>query len=538
MRRPNSRFWKTRRLRSILGRFLPAAEKSPEKTAAITHPVAFLWILLCLLHSYAAAVWATDSQDPDVLKRRGGTVTGQGDVMPVLTLAKPEGGWTCGMQLEVSGTCSDATADPITAHINGVRYFIRSVEGAFSRKFPAARGKNTVIVECANHAGTARESATVEAMIPAIALKIVLTNDTDSAYTDLHVYEPDGSHVYWAQTHSPTGALFFLNDQNGSFDQAGYGPYLYIHPAPPVGVFRVDVNYWPGGAVQHTLANLDIVTDEGLPTEGRKRVKRPLARPGETQTLAYVVIGGNNRPPVIFVPEQDPETDMPPEVKSYKEKAVPEPFEQTGYLNCQDELALRESVTRLALLQARTPSPRWEKKQRDCAGLVRFAYREAMEVRSPKQVRKAGIPGRLHLPPVSKFARRLFTRYPLIWQVGIDSAGAPRHGAFADAETLIGYNFRMKTRELRNAINGDLLVFRKDLENPQPYHLMLFVENRPEPLVVYHNGATGSEGGVRVVRLRDLFTAPDPTWVPSVENPNFLGVYEWNRIMPKDQRVL
>ena len=115
----------------------------------------------------------------------------------------------------------------------------------------------------------------VDAVISPIPLKIVLTSDTDSTYTDLHIYEPDSTHVYWAKTNSPSGGIFFLNEQDGSFDQAGYGPYLYVHPAPPPGVFRVDVNYWPGGAIQHTLANLDIITDEGLPSENRRRVSRP-----------------------------------------------------------------------------------------------------------------------------------------------------------------------------------------------------------------------------------------------------------------------
>jgi uncharacterized protein len=495
-------------------------------------------LFICLLQGFLYPAWATSTEDPDVLTRRGTQTTGKGDTLPVLTLTHPSGGWMTGMQLEVSGTCSDTTADPIIAEINGVRYFIRSSEGAFSRKFPAAKGKNTVIVECANIAGTARQTATVEAMINPIPLKLVLTNDTDSAYTDLHVYEPDGTHVYWADTNSPSGAIFFLNEQNGDFDQAGYGPYLYVHPAPPVGVFRVDVNYWPGGAVQHTLANLDIVTDEGLPTESRKRVRRPLARPGETQTLAYIVIRGNSQPPIIFVPGQDPVADMPAEVKSYKEKGEPKLVDTSAFLTPLDEKALRDSVTRLALLQARRISPRWEGKQQDCAGLVRFAYREAMEPRSLKQKDKNGIPSKLYLPALSDGSRRLFPEFPFIWQVGMTADGSPRLGAFADAETLIGFNFRMKTRDVNAASSGDLLVFQKDLENDEPYHLMIYVEDRPENLVVYHNGATGPEAQVRVVRLGDLFRSPDPIWMPTVQNPHFLGVFEWNRINPKNQHAL
>lgn len=489
---------------------------------------------------WASLAGASPSDDPEVLARRGKTIGGTGTELPLLTLTKPEGGWTTSFQLEVAGTCSDPTADPVIVNINGVRYFIRSSEGAFSRKFPAAKGKNTVIVECSNKAGTARATAAVEAVISPLPLKVVLTNDTDSAYTDLHLYEPDKTHVYWAETSSPSGGIFFLNQQGESFDAAGYGPYLYVHPAPPVGVFRVDVNYWPGGAVQHTLANLDIITDEGLPTENRRRIRSPLARPGETQTLAYIVIRGNNLPPKIYAPGQDAETEMPPEVKEYKQKGEPKlesNDDEATYLTPEDEKALRETVTRLALLQARKVSPQWDRRQRDCSGLVRFSYREALAIGSPKDKQKLGVPKALHLPTISELSRKAFPQYPQIWQVGFTSDGKPRFGAFADAETLIGFNFRKKARALQSARNGDLLVYQKALESDQPYHLMIFVEDRPGALAVYHNGAAGDEAQVRVVRVRELMESPDPVWIPSADNPHFLGVYEWNRLRPGKKEI-
>jgi uncharacterized protein len=502
------------------------------------------WVVLVLslfvLVSTGSRTAGSPSEDPDVLARRGKPIGGQGTELPVLTLTRPEGGWTTGMQLDVNGTCSDATADPVVVNINGVRYYIRSSEGAFSRKFPAAKGKNVLIVECSNKAGTARATATVEAVIPAVPLKVVLTSDTDSAYTDLHVYEPDTTHVYWAETRSPSGGIFFLNSQDESFDQAGYGPYLYVHPAPPVGVFQIDANYWPGGAIRHTLANLDIITDEGLATESRRRVARPLARPGETQTLAYVVIRGNNRPPQIFVPGQDPDADMPPEVAEYrkKPKAKSGPDGEDGaYLLPSDEQAVRDGVTRLALLQARKISPGWEERQRDCSGLVRFAYREILEARTQHQQKQLGVPSGLHLPVVSLFTRRVLTQYPSIWQVGLEDNGAPRYGPFADAETLLSFNFRRKARTLDAARNGDLLVFQKSQEDDQPYHLMIFVEKHPESLVVYHNGAVGDEAQVRVVRVSDLMESPDAVWIPQAGNPHFLGVYEWNRLRPGNSKA-
>ncbi|NJD05634.1 MAG: DUF1175 family protein [Methylococcaceae bacterium] len=516
---------------------------------------------------WAPLAGATPSTDPDILARRGqlppatqsaeSAESGEGEEegeesapppataaptppgkpqVPTLSLTKPAGGWTSALQLQVAGRCSDPAVDPIVLNINGVRYYIRSNGGNFSRMFPAAKGRNTVIAECANAAGIARASATVDANISPIPFKVVLTSDTDSVYTDLHIYEPDRTHVYWADTNSPTGGIFFLNSDGESFDKAGYGPYLYVHPAPPVGVFRIDTNYWPGGAVQHTLANLDIILDEGLPTETRRRVQKPLARPGETQTLAYVVIQGNRRPAKIYVPGQDAERDRPPEVTEYIRtgpKRVGEGGEETGYLLPQDEDALRRVVVDVALQQARRPSPLWEPGQRDCAGLVRFAYRSALEERSAPRTAKLGLPARLHLPPLSDRARQLFPHYPQIWQVGLQDTGEARYGHFADAETLVSYNFRPKARQLEAAKSGDLLVYRKPLDNDEPFHLMVFVENRTASLAVYHNGARGEQAQVRVVRVGELLDSPDPVWIPRADNPYFLGVYEWNRLRPQ-----
>jgi uncharacterized protein len=125
-----------------------------------------------------------------------------------------------------------------------------------------------------------------------------------------------------------------------------------------------------------------------------------------------------------------------------------------------------------------------------------------------------------------------------LWQVGFDKDGQPRYGPFADAETLISFNFRQKTRDLALAHDGDLLVFQKALDSDQPYHLMIFVEDRVENLAVYHNGATDDEAQIRVVRISDLMASPDPVWIPSVGNPHFLGVYEWNRLLPGNQKIL
>lgn len=470
--------------------------------------------------------------------RRGKIIGGTGDVAPTVRLQKPEGGWSAAYQLQVAGSCSDITADPVEVNINGGRYFIRTQQGAFDRKFPSAPGKNSVVVTCRNRAGAGSASATVHAAVNPIPFKVVLTSDTDGVYTDLHLYEPDGTHVYWAQTNSPSGGLFFLNQQGESFDQPGYGPYLYVHPSPPKGVFRIDANYWPGGAVQHTLANLDLVFDEGLPSESRSRVQQPLARPGETRTLAYVVVRPNRLPPLVFIPGQDPESRMPQEVREFRKNVEPkiksgaQDLDAMALLSPPDEAAMRAAVVQLALVQARRIAPLWEPAQRDCAGLVRFVYREALRPRTEAQRRSLGIPSGLQFPPLSDAARESVPGYPALWKLGVEHRDARQGeqqvvGSFADAESLVGNNFTPVGFDIETGQKGDLLVFRRDASLEDPYHLMVIAEGGAHGVVVYHNGAPGADGAVRVVATADLFGSSDGDWIPRKGNPSFLGVFRW-----------
>jgi uncharacterized protein YfaP (DUF2135 family) len=170
-----------------------------------------------------------------------------------------------------------------------------------------------------NKGGTGTTQVTCYAQISPVPLRAVLTSDTDGVYTDLHLWEPtaasegaDGTidfkkmaHVYWAQTASPSGGTFFLNEQGGDFDQPGYGPYLYVHRAPPTGVFLIATNYWPSGDKAHTLGILNLTLFEGTPSESKRIVRVPLATPGTTRVLAWVNVLGPGRAQV-YVPGQDP----------------------------------------------------------------------------------------------------------------------------------------------------------------------------------------------------------------------------------------
>lgn len=251
--------------------------------------------------------------------RQTGVPIGSGTTAPQVKLTAPTGGWTVDRMMLVEGTISDPTVDPVTVSINGDRYLMRTSGGHFSRKFPAAGGKNVVTVLATNKGGVGKAQVTTYAQIPPVPLKVILTSDTDGVYTDLHVYEPtdksvkqngalDGTamaHVYWANTESPSGGTFFLNEQNGDFDQPGYGPYLYIHRAPPKGIYLIATNYWPSGDKAHTLASLNLVLFEGTPQELRRVVRVPLATPGTTRVLAWVNIVDSGKA-LIYVPSSEP----------------------------------------------------------------------------------------------------------------------------------------------------------------------------------------------------------------------------------------
>ncbi len=251
--------------------------------------------------------------------RQVGVPIGKGTTKPRVTLAAPAGGWTIDRMLLVKGSISDVTVDPVVVSINGDRYLMRTYNGEFSRKFPAASGRNVVTVMATNKGGTGSAQATTYAEMPPVPLKAVLTSDTDGVYTDLHIWEPtddcmtaDGAlnvnsmaHVYWANTDSPSGGTFFLNEQGGDFDQPAYGPYLYVHRAPPKGIYLIATNYWPSGDKAHTLGTLNLVLYEGTPQESKRTVRIPLATPGTTRVLAWVNVVEPGKT-MVYVPGQDP----------------------------------------------------------------------------------------------------------------------------------------------------------------------------------------------------------------------------------------
>ncbi len=190
-----------------------------------------------------------------------------------------------------------------------------------------------------------------------------------------------------------------------------------------------------------------------------------------------------------------------------------------------DREAFRTWFVALLEQQLEGPSPAWEPAQRDCAGLLRFAFQEALAVHTlawrQRTAYTDGLPGR---DPSASFA--------LGWRRGFPTPAGPQ--PFAKGAYLRRLACVALGRDLQLARPGDLLFFARGGAHAQPDHAMAFV--RPDvdgaPMLLYHTGPEGSgashlPGELRRVRLDDLLHHPEPDFRPLPENPAFLGLYRW-----------
>jgi hypothetical protein len=171
------------------------------------------------------------------------------------------------------------------------------------------------------------------------------------------------------------------------------------------------------------------------------------------------------------------------------------------------------------------PSPAWEPAQRDCAGLLRFAFREALAAHTEAWRDRVGFDG----PPV---AMDPGPGWADPWRRGFPTPEGPQ--AFAKGAYLRTLACVPLGRDLVLAQPGDLLFFARGGARPQPDHAMAFVrpDQDGQPMLLYHtgpehSGGTRGEGEIRRVRLDDLLHHPDAAFRPLMENPAFLGLYRW-----------
>ena len=202
-----------------------------------------------------------------------------------------------------------------------------------------------------------------------------------------------------------------------------------------------------------------------------------------------------------------------------------------------DRENFRKWFTSIAEAQFYRPSEEWNESQRDCAGLVRFAWREALRAHDRAWLLRMGDDYDPVAPDVRAYT---LERSPVGEKLFRTSAGTfededladGTFSEFADARTLKEYNTRFVGRDAARAEAGDLVFFRQPWVQKYPYHVMLFLgrsradSGAADDWVVYHTGSSAKDAGeVRLARLSVLARHPDARWRPAASNRNFLGVY-------------
>jgi len=213
---------------------------------------------------------------------------------------------------------------------------------------------------------------------------------------------------------------------------------------------------------------------------------------------------------------------------------IPDGAELRSY---EDRERFRHWFTYIAEMQFYRPSDQWNSEQRDCAGLVRFAWREALRTHDRAWFLKMG-PGYEALAPDVKgyqienglLGEKLFRTDFGSFKPSDISDG--RFSEFADARTLKNFNTVLIGRDRHQAQSGDLLIFYQPWVQKFPYHVMIFLgkasiaPDRADDWVVYHTGSSPiDKGTVKKVELSVLDHHPDPRWRPVAGNRNFLGFF-------------
>ena len=194
--------------------------------------------------------------------------------------------------------------------------------------------------------------------------------------------------------------------------------------------------------------------------------------------------------------------------------------------------------TFLAEQQYFRQQPELPREVSDCAGLVRFAYREALREHTgtwASELRLDGVPAEGSLTkyryPFTPMGANLFRVTPGPFAPGDLERG--RFAQFADALHLMRWNTHRTARDAATAEPGDLLFFQQ-LEQDLPFHVMVYLgpsqfQPDPAPRLVYHTGPLGGgPGEVRRPTVEELLRHPAPRWRPKPGNGNFLGVFRWN----------
>jgi uncharacterized protein YfaT (DUF1175 family) len=173
---------------------------------------------------------------------------------------------------------------------------------------------------------------------------------------------------------------------------------------------------------------------------------------------------------------------------------------------------------------------------KDCAALIRYAYREALHAHESGWAEAARLPIVPSFSPIAKYQYPYTPLGAALFRVeegpyraaDLSSGGFSQ---FADVRTMWRFNTHLLGRDLALASPGDLIFFRQDADH---FHSMIFLgesqlRNDGNLYLLYHTGPDGADPGeIRRLTTQQLLRFPQPEWRPLSANPAFLGVFRWN----------
>ncbi|HEU4433504.1 MAG TPA: DUF1175 family protein [Pyrinomonadaceae bacterium] len=246
----------------------------------------------------------------------------------------------------------------------------------------------------------------------------------------------------------------------------------------------------------------------------------------------------SSTPATRLKPEGKPEnnrltrSEVPPDA-DLDHDGIPDVAELRSF---NDRDNFRRWFTWIAEMQFYKLSDEWNSEQRDCAGLVRFAWRESLRKHDRAWYQRMGENYDPVAPDVSidlasePLREKLFRAMPGNYSPRDVAEG--KFSEFADAQTLKMFNATFVGRDRQQAQPGDLLFFHQPWVQKFPYHVMIFLgeprlaSENAHDWVVYHTGASPQDAGeVKKVRLSVLDQHPNKRWRPLPGNPNFLGFF-------------
>jgi uncharacterized protein YfaP (DUF2135 family) len=176
-----------------------------------------------------------------------------------------------------------------TLVVNGIAMPQRIEEdGRFSRPYAFDSGSNGV--ELIAPDGTRKRVQFYDAYAGKTKprLRVVLGWDTDNTDLDLHIISPDGTHTFYGDRVSANGGALDVDVTTG------FGPEIYSNPSPEAGTYLIYVNYFANNGNTDkflTVAQINVITNEGTPDEKIETFTVPMRRPGETVLVKRFVMG-------------------------------------------------------------------------------------------------------------------------------------------------------------------------------------------------------------------------------------------------------